>query len=176
MIDAISHIENSLFKKVEMKISDLKKDEECEEYGGFNFQILQHKIKFRKAKITPKKNGQFVTLWRRNTAGKTEPFTAGEDFDFCLIATVEKNAFGFFFFPKNILAEKHILTHHHKEGKRGFRVYADWDIPQSKQAESTKNWQTKYFINLSSGEEQNIKKFNLILHQNHFSEAERLKT
>lgn len=65
MIDTLSHLEN-LFREHQINISNFQADLECEEYFGYNFQLNTAKVKFRKAKITRKKIGQFVTLWRRN--------------------------------------------------------------------------------------------------------------
>nr|WP_314492715.1 MepB family protein [uncultured Chryseobacterium sp.] len=58
-------------------------DPESTEYHGHHFQAGQLRFQFRKAKITPKKIGQFVTLWNRNPENnKTEPFTDEDPFDF----------------------------------------------------------------------------------------------
>jgi len=166
MIKEVNQIENSILKSIGLKISDMKSDNECVEYYGLNFQIRNLNIKFRKAKITPRKTGQFVTLWKRNVIGKTEPFNSNDNFDFYIIATEQENKFGFFLFPKQILIEKQILTNNSKEGKRGFRIYADWDIPNNKQAEKTQKWQTEYFIDFTNDENKSIEKFELIITHN----------
>ncbi|RFS26495.1 hypothetical protein DVR12_01520 [Chitinophaga silvatica] len=163
MNEVLSRIDNSIFQVNNLKISNLIEDLECEEYFGFNFQLENLQIKFRKAKITPKKVGQFVTLWKRNASKITEPFNVNDDFDFYIIAAALQNQFGFFLFPKQILSEKQILTTNDKEGKRGFRVYTDWDIPENKQAEKTKEWQTNYFIDLSNPAAINFQKFKSII-------------
>lgn len=151
MIQELISIQNSVFSELNYTISNLYPDLECEEYLGYNFQLNHYHIKFRKSKITPKKIGQFVTLWKRNPDSKqTEPFSNSDPFDFFIIYAELDNRSGFFFFPKTTLAHQYILTLAQKEGKRGFRVYPDWDIPQNKQAEKTKNWQGKFFIDLSS--------------------------
>ncbi|MFP3591034.1 MepB family protein [Chryseobacterium sp. SIMBA_038] len=163
MIKELNRIEDSVFKILQLNLSNIETDLECEEYFGHNFSLNNFKIKFRKAKITPTKNGQFVTLWRRNSEGKTEPFNASDDFDFYIIATENDPQYGFFIFPKKVLAEKYILTDNQKEGKRGFRVYPNWDEPESKQAEKTKNWQTKYFIDISDNNDIDLNKFKNII-------------
>ncbi|EJL71857.1 MepB family protein [Chryseobacterium populi] len=150
MVGILSRIENSVFKALQLKLSDIKVEPESEDYSGYNFSLDHLSIKFRKSKITPTKNGQFVTLWRRNSAGKTEPFDASDHFDFYIIAAEQNNNSGFFIFPGNILTEKQILTNSQKEGKRGFRVYTPWDEPESKQAEKTQNWQLQFFIDISN--------------------------
>lgn len=163
MIKELSRIEDSVFKTLQLNLSNIESDLECEEYFGHNFSLNNFKIKFRKAKITPTKNGQFVTLWRRNSDRKTEPFNTADDFDFYIIATEKDTQFGFFIFPKKVLAEKQILTSDQKEGKRGFRVYPNWDVPESKQAEKTKNWQTKYFIDITDHNKIDFNKFKNII-------------
>ena len=161
MITELEQLQNSIFSKLNVVISHLKPDSECEDYLGYNFQINHLNFKFRKAKITPKKIGQFVTLWKRNPESKqTEPFSSEDVFDFYIIACECDEKFGFFFFSKEILAQKHILTTLSKEGKRGFRVYPNWDFPENKQAAKTQNWQREFFIDFS--EEDFLEKFKLI--------------
>ncbi len=84
MIEELKQIENLVLKAREYKIQHLIEDKECKEYFGYNFQLNQLKIKFRKEKITPKKAGQFVTLWKRNAEQQTEPFGVRDEFDFLL--------------------------------------------------------------------------------------------
>lgn len=145
-----------LFEKLKLPITHIQPDLECEEYFGFNFHLGSAPIKFRKAKITPKKVGQFVTLWRRNAAGITEPFDIKDEFEFYMIYVEKDELQGLFFFPKSALAAKQILINDGMDGKRGFRVYPDWDLPEDKQAAKTQAWQTKFFIDLAS--EADIKK------------------
>lgn len=165
MTEELLLIENLLFKIYQQKISNYSIDQECKDYSGCNFTINNLNIKFRKAKITPTKTGQFVTLWRRNKDKKTEPFTVNDAFDFYLIATKEAINFGFFLFPKNILSEKNILSNNEKEGKRGFRVYPDWTETNNNQAKKTQAWQTKYFINCNDDENSLCEKIELLLNK-----------
>lgn len=159
MSEILDRITHSVFGKLNLKLSDIEVDLECEAYSGLNFRLNDRMVKFRKAKVTPKKSGLFVTLWKRNAKRQTEPFSISEPVDFYIIATEKDQNRGFFLFPEAILAEKGILTVNGKEGKRGFRVYPVWDFPENKQAEKTKNWQNSFFIDLSSNEEAGIEKF-----------------
>nr|WP_262706617.1 MepB family protein [Chryseobacterium carnipullorum] len=43
-------------------------------------------------------------------------------------------------------------------GKRGIRVYPDWDHTESKQAKATQVWQMDYFIDLSDRSELYLQK------------------
>lgn len=163
MKEVLIRFENSISKILGQKLTNITQDQECEEYSGFNIEINQLKLKFRKAKITPKKAGQFVTLWRRNSEKQTEPFNETDNFDFYIIAAEQEEKFGFFIFPKNVLIVRQILTTNQKEGKRGFRVYPDWTKTENKQAEKTQTWQTNYFINLTNNEQKNIEKLKAII-------------
>lgn len=148
----------------EIGLFELKKlilDEECVEYDGCTFVLNNCVVKYRKTKVTPKKIGQFVTLWKRDLSNKTVPFDEKDNFDFYLMFSEDETRQGFFFFPKKVLVEKHILSSKNREGKRGFRVYPIWDLPISKQAMRTKLWQNDYFIDLTKGNElsKNTEKF-----------------
>jgi len=163
MTEALSRIETLILKSNRLVISAIAEDPECAAYSGCSFQLSGRNIQFRQAKSTPKKSGQFVTLWKRNHKGQTEPFNVMDDFDFYMIAAGQQHRFGFFLFPKYLLGEKQILTTSHKEGKRGFRIYADWDIVPNRQAEKTKAWQTRYFTDLTAPEHTDPKAFHSII-------------
>jgi len=107
-------------------------------------------IVFREAKTTPKKKGQFVSVWRRNEMGITQPHELTDDFEFYIIKCQSNNKIGQFVFPKTELAERGIITTKEKEGKRGFRVYPPWDKAESKQAFQTQAWQLNYFHYMDS--------------------------
>lgn len=159
MNEPLNRIARSVFERLNLNLSDINADPECEAYSGSNFRLNERTIKFRKAKVTPKKSGLFVTLWKRNANGQTEPFSITEPVDFYIIAAEKGQNTGFFLFPKAVLAEKGILTRNGKEGKRGFRVYPEWETTGNKQAEKTQNWQNTFFIDLSSNEEAGMEKF-----------------
>lgn len=163
MIKEIKFLFDQVLKPLNLRISDISTDLECEEYFGHNFKINELNIKFRKSKLTPKKVGQFVTLWKRNPEGKTIPFESEDDYLFYIIFVEENTNTGFFIFPKTILEEYQILTSNGKEGKRGFRIYTDWHFPENKQAEKTKQWQTQFFLNFSDSEKEILERFKKIL-------------
>lgn len=125
--------------------TDLVIEPESAAYFGCQLRIGALLVKFRSARITPTKNGQFVTLWKRNALGVTEPLDCQDPFDYCLIAVANGAERGLFVLPKSILAEHKIVTDT-VPGKRGFRVYPPWDTPQSRQAATTQKWQLKHFI------------------------------
>ncbi|WP_109699136.1 MepB family protein [Chitinophaga deserti] len=149
----IHQIERTVFAPCGLAITDIVKDAESEEYHGYDLQCNNNiRIKFRLAKLTPKKVGNFVALWKRSSAGVTEPFEHDDPFDYYLVAVQSENTYGLFFFPKYVLAKNGILTHEGKEGKRGFRLYPDWVKAPNRQAEKTQLWQSPFFIPLEEGD------------------------
>lgn len=152
MISELRELENVFVQSNIGIVYNLLPDKEADAYCGYNFQINQWQCKFRKAKTTPKKVGQFVTLWRRNEDGVTEPFNENDNDDFYIIFTEERDKRGIFLFSKTVLIQKQILSTSTKEGKRGFRVYPIWSQPENLQAKNTQSWQSKYFVELSNSE------------------------
>ena len=122
--------------------------------------VNEARIIFREAKITPKKIGHFVSVWRRNELGVTQPYELTDEFDFYIIKCQSGNKIGQFVFPKDELAKREIVTTKESEGKRGFRVYPPWDKAENKQAIKTQAWQLNYFHHIDS--EIDLKKANLI--------------
>ena len=143
-------IDELVFKPCNFSLKNIKPESESQQYAAHTFKLNEYKILFRKAKITPTKTGQFVTLWKRNEKGITEPFDLKDEFDFYLIATRTPSKFGVFIFPKKVLYDNKVLSDATRDGKRGIRVYPIWDETTSKQAQKTQVWQTKYFLDLSN--------------------------
>jgi len=141
--------ENRIYKKVNLQISDLKIQKEGKEYQACRYKLNTKTVYSRFSKITPKKIGQFVTFWKRNLEGITEPYSEIDEFDILIINVKTENKFGQFIFPKSILIKKRIISTLKKEGKRGFRVYPIWDIAINKQAKKTQEWQLNYFFELN---------------------------
>ncbi len=134
----------------------MKKEAESKEYDACRFELNGLNIIYRNAKITPKKVGQFVTFWKRNGNGLIEPLSESDAIDYFVVNVRADNNFGQFVFPKSVLIKNGIITTDKQEGKRAFRVYPNWDIPQNKQAEKTQKWQLTYFYEI--GEKTNFKK------------------
>ena len=171
MIKEIARIERAIFKKLNLYISNVQEDKEYAAYSGYNFQFSGMNIKFREAKTTPGKIGKFVTLWKRNASGETEPFNVEDNYNFYIITAENENQSGFFCFPKSVLTEKQLLTVGNKTGKRDFRVYTDWDIPEN-QAIKTRQWQSDFFIDLNKLEDVIIEKWQQIFRQTGFNQNE----
>ena len=139
-----------VYKPLNLSCTSSMPESESQEYGACVFKLNSLHIRFRVAKITPTKIGQFVTLWKRIGKNPIEPYDALDLVDFFVISVRDKNNFGQFVFPKSILLEKGIFSKSGKGGKRGIRVYPAWDKVVSSQAKKTQQWQLNYFLNMSS--------------------------
>lgn len=159
----LKNVDELIFRPLGLKLLNVEEDTEAKEYSGCSFVLNHLNIKFRTAKITPTKTGQFVTIWKRNEKGETSPFDSKDLFDFYLISASTDSNRGIFIFPKEILIEKGILSHDKRIGKRGIRVYPGWDFTVNKQAKATQKWQVEYFLDLSQNTESYLQKTKLLL-------------
>ncbi|MCK0188993.1 MepB family protein [Arenibacter sp. F20364] len=137
-------------------------DRESREYQASSFELNNLKVKARKAKITPKKIGQFVTLWKRNKNGDTAPYEESDKVDLFVIDVLEASHMGQFIFPKEVLMEKGIVSCNKNEGKRGFRVYPPWSQPTNKTAENTQKWQLEYFLKIGQNSRTDLDKARML--------------
>ncbi|MFE7820249.1 MepB family protein [Priestia megaterium] len=104
-------------------------------------------IRFRVAKTTPNKVGQFVSFWEKDGAHKNQAFSYGKATDLLVINTfTSTNRFEQFIFPKEVLLKQKNLKTATTKGKMAIRVYPIWDKPTSKQAMETQKWQLEYFV------------------------------
>lgn len=129
-------------------ISSLIQEIESQDYGACSFELNNKKIIFRVAKITPTKTGQFVTFWKRIGKGPIMPFDIKDQFDLFIVSVRNKDHFGQFIFPKEVLFQKGFISKDSKGGKRAMRVYPPWDIANNKQAQKTQEWQLLYFAQI----------------------------
>jgi hypothetical protein len=143
-------VKESVYDKCGFVISNLKQSIESVEYGACSYEVNGKKIQHRTSKITPTKCGQFVTIWKRNNQGITEPYGISDQLDFIVITSKSGDNIGLFIFPIAILSENGIISSNGKEGKRGIRVYPPWDNPTNKQAKKTQDWQTKFFVSIKA--------------------------
>lgn len=139
-----------IYDKCGFELTNLKLASESIEYSACSFNLNGKTIQHRVSKITPTKIGQFVTIWKRNKDGITEPFDNSDDIDFIIITSKLDDNLGQFIFPKSVLADYGIITKNGKEGKRGIRVYPPWDKVTSNQAKRTQRWQSTYFLTIKN--------------------------
>ncbi|MGE7919006.1 MepB family protein [Viridibacillus sp. NPDC093762] len=128
--------------------SQLLIEPQNEAYGAYVFKLNNLLIRFRVAKITPTKIGQFVTLWERVGDGPIQPYDVSDSVEFFVISAKNGHQFGQFVFPKAVLCKRDIISNKGQGGKRAMRVYPPWDKPTSRQAKKTQEWQLKYFLEI----------------------------
>ncbi|MGK5731982.1 MepB family protein [Streptomyces sp. URMC 124] len=125
---------------------------ESAEYRAHTFTLDGLAVRFRTAKTTPTKAGQFVTVWRRSDEGPIRPFDVADAVDLFVISTREGDHFGQFVFPQDVLCERDIVSRNGTGGKRAFRVYPPWVTTTNRQARSTQTWQLHYFLHIPENE------------------------
>ena len=123
-------------------------ERESLEYGACTFTMSSKTVKFRQAKITPTKIGQFVTFWKRIGQGPIMPYDLNDSFDFFVVSVRTLHYFGQFIFPKSVLVYHGLVSQGGKGGKRAMRVYPPWDTPDNAQAKKTQAWQLRYFFEI----------------------------
>ena len=148
--DDLKTVKNWVYDQCNFDFKNPRLNAESVEYAASSFELDGKKIEHRVSKITPTKNGQFVTIWKRNQDGITEPFDINDEINFIIITARSGDKLGQFIFPKRVLADKGIITQNGKSGKRGIRVYPPWNIPQNKQAVKTQTWQINYFLTIKT--------------------------
>ncbi|OAR24003.1 MepB domain containing protein [Streptomyces sp. ERV7] len=121
---------------------------ESAEYAAHGFTLDGLSVRFRVAKTTPTKVGQFVTVWQRSAEGPIRPFDADDGVDLFVISSRDSGHFGQFVFPREVLCERGIVSRAGSGGKRGFRVYPPWVTTTNRQARGTQTWQVNYFLRL----------------------------
>jgi hypothetical protein len=158
-LNSFIFFQQQIFDVCGFKFTDLKQDDESSEYHACSFKINNKAIRYRQAKITPTKTGQFVTFWKRTGKNPIQPYDSSDDVNLFVVTVQAKNHFGQFVFPKNALIKHGVLSVNGKGGKRALRVYPPWDKIESKQAQKTQNWQLDFFAEIPENQPINILKF-----------------
>lgn len=120
-----------------------RSEKEGTEYKACSFEVNNLKYRGRRAKITSKKKGQFVTFWKRPDK-EIAPYSQEDEFNFLIVFM--ENESSYFLFPKQALIKHGIISTPLKEGKRAFRLYHPEEKDLNKQALKTQKWQGDYFI------------------------------
>ncbi|MFI6046884.1 MepB family protein [Nocardia sp. NPDC051321] len=128
--------------------SDPVPEAESAAYAAHSFTVDGRSVRFRAAKTTPTKVGQFVTVWKRSAGGPIEPFDVADPIDLFVISTSDRDRLGQFVFPVDALRERGVLAVDGHGGKRAFRVYPPWVITTNRQAASSQAWQLDYFLHV----------------------------
>jgi hypothetical protein len=147
-----------IYEPCGFKCTSISTEPESSAYAACDFKLNKINVKFRKAKITPTKVGQFVTFWKRIGSGPIQPFDITDPIYLFIVSVADKNKCGQFIFPKAVFEAQGILSKNKKGGKRALRVYPPWVNVSSNQAKKSQDWQVQYFLEMS-----NLKTINLAL-------------
>ena len=139
------------YAAIGLTCTHVQPEAESADYGAATLLLGDLRVRFRVAKTTPTKVGQFVTLWKRVGRGPIQPFDVSDPVDCFVVSTRSGAQFGQFVFPMAALAAQGVVAQHGKGGKRALRVYPPWVTTTSRQAQRTQAWQLAYFLDLSDG-------------------------
>lgn len=149
--NVLVYVNKMFYEPNYLTIKDVREEAQNSDYGAGIFQLNSKSIRFRVAKITPKKIGQFVAFWEKDENNKNQAFSYEKATDLLVINTFTKNnKFGQFVFPKEVLGKHNILKTADTKGKMAIRVYPRWEVPTSKQAIETQKWQLEYFVGIDN--------------------------
>ncbi|KJY40665.1 MULTISPECIES: MepB family protein [unclassified Streptomyces] len=121
---------------------------ESAEYAAHAFVLDGRRVRFRAARTTPTKVGQFVTVWKRSARGPIAPFDVADPVDLIVISSHDGEGFGQFVFPMDALRRNGVVSVDGSGGKRGFRVYPPWVTTANRQAGRAQEWQVEHFLHL----------------------------
>ncbi|ASA21225.1 MepB family protein [Paenibacillus donghaensis] len=158
----LTYVKEVLYEPTHLTIESIREEPQNSEYGAGLFQLNSKSVRFRVAKITPTKTGQFVVFWEKDADHKNQAFSYENAPDLLVINVFNPttNDLGQFVFPKDVLVKHKILTTAAAKGKMAIRVYPSWDTPTSKQALATQKWQLPYFIIVDNKNEIQIQELN----------------
>lgn len=72
---ALTHVNKIFYEPNHLTIHDIQEEAQNSEYGAGMFQLHSKSVRFRVAKITPNKIGQFVAFWEKDGDGKNHAFS-----------------------------------------------------------------------------------------------------
>ncbi len=158
-LDNFNILSKQVFEVCGLKCSQLEQEAESSDYQAYSVRVNDKSVRYRHAKITPTKVGQFVTIWKRVGKNPIQPYDSSDDIDLFIVTVKNEDHYGCFVFPKSTLVKYGVFSVNGKGGKRAIRVYPPWDIVESKLAEKTQSWQSAYFAEIPSDKVIDIQKF-----------------
>ena len=144
-LDRVSRL---ILDELELSPFDFKVEDEGRDYSACTYKIESKLIISRTAKLTPKKPGLFVAIWKRNKFNKPVPFDLSDKLNLLIINVLKGGKHGQFIFPKSMLNQKGIVSGEKSKGKNGMRVYPSWDKDLNPTAAKTQRWQEDYFLEI----------------------------
>ena len=158
----LNEVQHRVYDTLGFQYSQPVIEAESSEYGACGFELNRLSVKFRIAKITPTKVGQFVTLWKRIEKGPIQPYDNSDSVDYFIINTRKGDLLGQFVFPKSVLCQQDVFSINGIGGKRAIRVYPPWDVAVNRQAQKTQKWQLEYFLEIPKNTEIDVTRAKLL--------------
>lgn len=131
-------------------VGQVQPEEQNRDYESGTVALGTETWRLRTARVTPKKSGAFVAVWRRDESGETCPFDADEPVAGVLVFVQDGERFGVFRFSAAHLERLGVTRSAAHPGKRGFRVYPSWCESLAGQAARTQREQSEAFTELSA--------------------------
>ncbi|WP_117170117.1 MepB family protein [Paraliobacillus sediminis] len=148
---ALTYVNENFYEPNNFFIEAIEEETQNSDYGAGIYQLNSKSVRFRVAKKTPTKIGQFVAFWEKDRNYKNQAFSYEKATDLLVINTFTgEGNFGQFIFPKEVLVKRNILKTATTKGKMAIRVYPRWEKPTSKQAIETQKWQLEYFVEVDN--------------------------
>lgn len=107
--EEIYFLKKVIYDRIDLKINNLTSNKEGIKYLAYSYYLNNINIEHRLAKVTPKKVGQFVAIWKRNDKGLTIPYDVSDNINFFMVVSKKFSNIGVFIFPKEILAKKELF-------------------------------------------------------------------
>lgn len=149
--EQVNNLVETIYKANNLLATSLEEESQNAKYGGGKFTLSSKTVRFRVAKTTPTKSGQFVAFWEKDKNNKNRAFHYNQAPELLVINCIGDNReFGQFIFPKEILLKRNILRNDTSKGKMGIRLYPAWSLPESEEALKTQAWQSEYYIDLTN--------------------------
>ena len=141
-------VAGAVFDRFGFEYSARDVEVESAEYGACSFVPPGRSVRFRVAKTTPTKAGQFVTVWVRSDVGPIRPFDVADGVELFIVAVSDGHGEGQFVFPADELRMRGIVSAGGAGGRRAFRVYPPWLQGLNGQAARTQAWQSAFFLEM----------------------------
>lgn len=101
--ESVEKVNQKFYLPNQFVIENLREEPQNAEYAGGTFLLNQQLIRFRAAKITPTKIGQFVAFWEKNELDKNQAFCAEDSPDLLVVTTFQEERMASLFFQKPFL-------------------------------------------------------------------------
>lgn len=156
--NTLAYITDAFYAPARFTVDSVREEPQNAEYGAGWFQLNTRSVRFRVAKITPTKTGQFVVFWEKDAEQKNRAFAYMDAPDILVIHTFHpfSGECGQFVFPKDVLRMHGVLADKDTPGKMAMRVYPDWDTVTNKQASAAQKWQLPYFSRVAPMNDQHM--------------------